>query len=587
MTTPVQLVIEGQDNSGGAFSSAQSNLSKIGQIAAGILTSQVFTKLAQGVVNFGKDIINTAMESQDVLAQLNSVLESTGGVAGVTADMVNEYAQAIQKTTRFDDEAATSASTLLLQFTKIGKDVFPQALQAATDLATRMKTDLPSAAMLVGKALGNPEEGIGRLNMAYKLFDKEQLKFVEDMAKSGDIAGAQTLILDALNKAVGGAAVAAGQTFAGRLDILKNRLSNVKETIGLALIPIIERLMDKFMPLIPVIEDMATRFSDFLTQTKETGTGIQNFVSGALEFFSGWWADNGDGITSAVNGIFGGIKKLADEIGPTLGPLVSDILAKFGTWFTENGPLIQATIQKIADNFNTYLVPIIITVWNTLQPILKGFIDLILGLGTIVMQIFTGDWAGAWETAKQIVAGVFESLVQAAMNLISGLLGVFGTSVPQIASSIQTGFENAKTIVVNTFENMKLSISTKFSEIKTTIAAKIADVITEIRNKISQFQTLGSNIVLAIKTGISGAWGSFVDWIIGMVQGIIDDLIAAATGGGTSGSTGSSSSSSSQAQSTAAAIARVTNNSSNSMWNFGTIYNGNGYPGMNVLDALG
>ena len=211
MTTPVELVITGRNESEAALNGAANGISRIGQIAAGILTSQVFTKIAQGVVNFGKDIIDKATESQDVLAQLNSVLQSTGGVAGVTADMVNEYAEAILKTTRFDDEAATSASTLLLQFTKIGKDVFPQALKAATDLATRMKTDLPSAAMLVGKALGNPEEGIGRLNMAYKLFDKEQLKFVEDMAKSGDIAGAQTMILDALNKAVGGAAVAAGR----------------------------------------------------------------------------------------------------------------------------------------------------------------------------------------------------------------------------------------------------------------------------------------------------------------------------------------------------------------------------------------
>ena len=612
MPTPVQLVIEGRDESKGAFGSAQSNLSKIGQIAAGILTSQIFTQLANQVINFGKSVLTSAMESQDVLADLNATIASTGGVAGVTSQAAQDLANSLQNVTRFGDESILKGESMLLTFTKIGQDVFPQATEAMLNMATKFKTDASQAAIQLGKALNDPIEGVGALRRVGVALTDEQEKQIKSFMAVGDIASAQKVILGELETEFGGLARAAGQTFAGKMDILKNRLDNVKETIGLALIPILENLMDKFTPLIPVIEDIANKISMVFGGITEAGLGsvemwdaIGNiigqdlatklfnaqeaasaFVKRGLDFISGWWAKNGSGISSSAERIFGGMKVLFQRIAEDIGPLISQVFEKLSTWFTENGPLIQETVRKIADNFNTYLVPIILTAWETIQPILTGFVDLILNMVTLVMQIFTGDWAGAWETAKNTVVGVFESLIQAAMNLISGLLAIFGTSVPEIGANIQAGFENAKNVVVNTFENMKLSISTKFAEIKATIDGKIADTINGIRAKISQFQTLGSNMVGAIKTGISNAWGSFVDWIIGMVQSIIDDLIAAATGGGTSGS-GTSSNSTSQSQSMAAAIARVTNNSNNAMWNFGTIYNGNNYPGMNVLDSLG
>ena len=61
--------------------------------------------------------------------QLNAVLKSTAGVAGVTAQAADDLAKSLEGVTNFDDEAVLSAENLLLTFTKIGKDIFPQTTE--------------------------------------------------------------------------------------------------------------------------------------------------------------------------------------------------------------------------------------------------------------------------------------------------------------------------------------------------------------------------------------------------------------------------------------------------------------------------
>lgn len=606
MTTPVELVIEGRDESQGAFASAAGGLSKIGQIAAGILTSQIFTKLAQGVKDFAVSIVSEAREAALVQADLNAVLQSTGGIAGVTAEQINAYADKMQYLSKFTDEEIIKGQTMLLQFTNIGSDVFPQASQAALDLATRAGIDLPAAFSLVGKALANPEEGIGRLNTQYKLFDDEQLKSIERMARWGDVAGAQKMILDELSKKVGGAAESQVVSW----DNVKKRIDNIKESFGNVLLPVIDSVSAKFDTFLqnpevqksldnlitwlgknaPLAVDgfMAAidNLGSFLNQVDigKAAAAARDFVVNGLDFISDWWSKNGGGIMIEAEQIFGGLQTLFTNIGSSIGPMISGSLDKFKAWFTENGPLIQATIRQLADVFTTYVVPAITTLWNTLQPLLTGIFDLVLNLITMIMQLLTGDWAGAWETAKTAATGVFESLVTAAMNLISGLLSIFGTSVPEIAASLKSGFESALNSIADVFEAVRGAIVGKFDEIKTAVQTKVADIISAIKSKISAFQALGVSIVAAIRNGITGAWSSFVDWIVGMIQAIIDDLLAAVTGGGDSSGASSGGSTKGATESLAQ---RVSNTRNQTLYNFGSIYTNGGGNGMNLLDAFG
>ena len=80
-------------------------------------------------------LVNAFAESENVGAQLTAVLKSTGGAAGVTRDQAIGLSQALQATTTFSDEAVLSAENLLLTFTSIGKDIFPQATKTVLDMS--------------------------------------------------------------------------------------------------------------------------------------------------------------------------------------------------------------------------------------------------------------------------------------------------------------------------------------------------------------------------------------------------------------------------------------------------------------------
>ena len=230
----------------GELDNTHGKASKLGALFKGAFAVGAGVAVA-GVAALGAVLgssVKEAMAAEEVTAQLNAVLKSTGGVAGVSADAINDHALALSQVTRYEDDAIVGADALLLTFTKIGKDVFPKATELTLDLATAFKMDLKSAAMMVGKALNDPVKGLTAMGKAGVTFTQSQKDMIKAMVEAGDVAGAQRVIMAELETQVGGSARAAGETMAGQMDILKNTLGNVKEEIGGALIPILKDLVE-------------------------------------------------------------------------------------------------------------------------------------------------------------------------------------------------------------------------------------------------------------------------------------------------------------------------------------------------------
>lgn len=223
---------------------------------------------------FAATAIASAQEAEKVQAQLNATLASTKGVAGVTKDMALELASAMQKQTTYNDEAVLSAENLLLTFTNISKDVFPDTLQAVLDMSTALGQDLKSSAIQVGKALQDPILGVSALRRVGVNFTEAQQEVIKTMVESGRTMEAQRYILRELNTEFGGSAAAQAQTYAGKMQQLNNQLDDVKETIGMALIPVLSDLLKQ---VVPVVE----RFAQWAQENPETIKNIV-LVGGAL-----------------------------------------------------------------------------------------------------------------------------------------------------------------------------------------------------------------------------------------------------------------------------------------------------------------
>jgi len=244
---------------------------------------------------FAISSVKDAMESENSIAQMNAVIKSTGGVAGMTTDELTKMSGALQKTTKYSDEQINAANSMLLTFTNIGEKTFPGATQAALDMAAALGGEPVDQSIRLGKALNNPIAGIGALTKVGVTFTEEQKNMIRAMQEGGDIAGAQAIILAELQKEFGGSAEAAGKTFAGQLAIASNALGEMKETIGKAVLPYLQQFLDW-------VNSHSTEISDGINGALKT---IKEYVDTklipAIKDIMAWWQKNSDTVIPIVS----------------------------------------------------------------------------------------------------------------------------------------------------------------------------------------------------------------------------------------------------------------------------------------------
>ena len=244
---------------GGISKSIGSAFGKIGK-AALIAGTAILTGLGAALISGTKD----AAEAEESIAQLKAVLKSTGGAAGMSKKELTGLADALEKTTKFSAESTQAAESLLLTFTNIGKKTFPLATKTALDMATALGGDAASQSIALGKALNDPTKGITALSRVGVSFTEDQKAVIKKLQETGDMAGAQTVILKELEKEFGGSAEAAGKTFAGQLEILKNKFGAVTESLATKFMPYLQKFMDWASSNMPQIQEIFSKAFDVI-----------------------------------------------------------------------------------------------------------------------------------------------------------------------------------------------------------------------------------------------------------------------------------------------------------------------------------
>lgn len=363
--------------------------------------------------DFFGDSVAEATEANKVLAITQAALKSTGGAAGVTADQISGLAEKLSGLTGVDDEAIQGAENLLLTFTSIknaagkGNDIFNQTTKAALDLSTRFG-GLDSSAIQLGKALQDPIKGVSALTRVGISFNEQQKKQIEQMVKSGDLMGAQKIILGEINREVGGSAEAAATPMA-KLGVI---IGNVKEQLGNALLPVVNRVASALSTALP-------KAIDFLTPILH---GAQTVISAFISAFSG------EGVTS--DGIVG----VAEQIGVTVREVfeeakkdVGDFIAGFRGIGDEDSPFfkIGETARGLAETFTTVLLPAALEIASFVKDsLLPPFADLagaLLGNKDLVLGV-----VAAFVTFKTVAA--VGSIIDTVKLAMLGLNAAFATT---------------------------------------------------------------------------------------------------------------------------------------------------------------
>jgi hypothetical protein len=165
-------------------------------------------------------------------AQVKSALEATEYAAGRTFSQLRKQASELKKTTLFGDQETLQAQSVLLTFKNVRGEIYDKAIPAIADLATHLKTDLKSATVQVGKALGDPISGITNLQRSGIQFTDEQKKGIKELVEAGKVQEAQMIIINELHSKFGGSAEAAAKAGLGPLQQLSNMWVDLREKLG-------------------------------------------------------------------------------------------------------------------------------------------------------------------------------------------------------------------------------------------------------------------------------------------------------------------------------------------------------------------
>ena len=237
------------------FGEIQSLVNSTGRAMTASITAPLGLMAVQSVQAF-----NTQAKA---IAQVEAGLRSTGEQVGYTSQQLQRMASDLQTKTLFGDEEILSGATAqLLTFTNISGEQFARTQVAALDLATRLDGDLKSASIQLGKALNDPIANLSALSRSGIQFSAEQKEVIKALAETGQMAEAQTIILDELEKQYGGSAEAAANAGTGGLKQLQNSLGDLQEEFG-------EIIVEMLPPLIDMVKQVAQRFRDMSPETKK------------------------------------------------------------------------------------------------------------------------------------------------------------------------------------------------------------------------------------------------------------------------------------------------------------------------------
>lgn len=210
-----------------------------------------------------------------------------------------------------------------------------------------------------------------------------------------------------------------------------------------------------------------------------------------------------------------GVRDLAMHVWAAL----QEIGAAFmGLWTDAIQPALSQ-LQPLAEAafgfFQTWVLPVIETVFTLIFAIIKmvidnivglftGLVDVISGVINLIVAIFTGDWAGAWEALKQIVSGAVQAvwnlvqlwfigrLLMVVRSLAGSLLGLFRSMWSNISGVVSRSVSSIFSFISRIFTNIRSFLSgilngirSVFSNVWNAIRSVVASVVNGIRSVIS------------------------------------------------------------------------------------------------------
>jgi phage-related protein len=298
-------------------------------------------------IKIGVEGVKAAIEDEKAQTQLALALENaTGATTAQIAATEKSILQMSLATGVADDQLRPALGRLVRSTGDITQA--QELLTTALDISTATGKPLETVANALGKAYDGNTASLGKLGIGLSAAELKTMSFTDVQGKLSDLFG--------------GAAARNADTYAGRIARMQVAFDEAKETIGFALLPILEKVINF----------------------------INKNALPAIEAFSGAFSLDGKGLGGVITTV-------GNIITNTFTPIINGLIKAFGYIKTAIGDNLE-TFKEFGGYISTYLAPIIGTVLGgALQvagKIAGGVIDVIAGVVKILNGLISGAVAG-------------------------------------------------------------------------------------------------------------------------------------------------------------------------------------------------
>lgn len=411
-------------------------LMDIGKVAAGIGAAKGIQELGGFLV----DATKAAAEEEAAMARLDQAIRNSGAAFDESKAKIEQRIKAGQDLAFSDDDV---------------RDSFQQLLAATGDVDEALKRQ--ALAMDFARGAGIP------LEQASKLLGKVTAENVEVFKRMGITIGEGATEAEAFAVIQGkfaGQSEAYAKSTAGQFEQAKIRMGEVKETIGMALLPVVTKLANVFLTeVVPAIEKFVN----------VAGPKIQEFAQDVKRY---WESD----IKPALDAL----KTAWDTIDGVIVPILQNIIGYYKLFATEFA----------------------------------------LAVG-IIVDLISGDFSGAWDKLKQMVTDAIDEAKRQLGNLkdaMSELLPLLGAAAKAIGKAIFDGiweglgdlWQIGADIIDWVLQGLKAMAGGLIAEAKR-IGGEIASALNPVNAIKGAGGALAGAIGLQVAEGGGGGSSTYVD----------------------------------------------------------------------------
>ena len=329
-----------------AVANKMTDLSKSVQVALGPLSGvaarlTAFTALANrnsiavagviaGIIAFGVSLVKAISIGADYekqLLRLDSVLSATGHRAGLTATEINALAKEIGEITLTTQSAARSAATTFLTLRNASKEIAREALLAAQGMALIGRGDIQSQMRRLARVLEDPINNLKSLSESAIFFDATQERLIRNLQESGDLLGAQKVVLERL-KPVMEAATGEAKGLSGAWDTFKETLTSFAQDAAVS--------GGSVKVLTSIVTDLTQRLKDI-----NSGTDVAINLGTSYRLVI-------DGLAKIISFLVNNMKVLISVIGVFVGLRIVIALITMATKFKILGEALFFVVKKFA-----------------------------------------------------------------------------------------------------------------------------------------------------------------------------------------------------------------------------------------------